>query len=253
MLYSRYAAFAGMTLTCINAVASRSSYDFSGGATGGIMRQEADPFRVLYVENRERVRRLLERIVGPQEAEDLTQTVFAKAATALPSFRGEAQPSTWLYRIAANVASDWLRSRSPHEAKLTVGLREAPDHETREAGADTARNKSQASPEQELIRKEMNDCIRDVITALPDNHRAVLVLGALGGFTDEEIARTLQISRSNAKVRLHRARAELKQALDQRCDFYHTEDNELACEPKPGACGASSTKSGCSRAAGSDR
>lgn len=217
------------------------------------MRQEADPFRVLYVENRERVRRLLERIVGPQEAEDLTQTVFAKAASALPGFRGEAQPSTWLYRIAANVASDWLRSRSAREAKVTVGLPAARDDDVGEANVDTTRSRKARSPEQALIRNEMNDCIRQVIAALPDNHRAVLVLGALGGFSDDDIARTLQISRSNAKVRLHRARAELKQALDRRCDFYHNEDNELACEPKPGACGASSTQSGCSRAADSDR
>ena len=110
-----------------------------------------------------------------------------------------------------------------------------------------------ASPEQELIRKEMNDCIRDVITALPDNHRAVLVLGALGGFSDDDIARILQISRSNAKVRLHRARAELKQALDRRCDLYRNEDNELACEPKPSSCGARGQPSACSRAVGTDR
>ncbi len=217
------------------------------------MRQEADPLSVLYVENRERVRRLLDRIVGPQEAEDLTQTVFAKAAAALPGFRSEAQPSTWLYRIAANVASDWLRSRSAREAKVTVGLPAAWNDDAGEANVDTTRSRKAGSPEQALIRNEMNDCIRQVIAALPDNHRAVLLLGALGGFSDDDIARTLQISRSNAKVRLHRARAELKQALDRRCDFYHNEDNELACEPKPGACGASSTQSGCSRAADSDR
>jgi RNA polymerase sigma-70 factor, ECF subfamily len=71
-----------------------------------------DPFRKIYDENQPRIRRLLVRLVGPQEAEDLTQTVFAKAAAALPSFRGDAEISTWLYRIATNVASDWLRGRS---------------------------------------------------------------------------------------------------------------------------------------------
>ena len=81
---------------------------------------DPDPFRNLYKANHERVRSLLARMVGPQDAEDLAQTVFAKAAKALPSFRGEAQGSTWLYRIAANVASDWLRSRAVHEDKLTV-------------------------------------------------------------------------------------------------------------------------------------
>ena len=68
---------------------------------------------------------LLTRIAGSHVSEDLAQTVFAKAAKALPGFRGDAQSSTWLYRIAAHVASDWLRSRSAQEAKVTVQLPEA--------------------------------------------------------------------------------------------------------------------------------
>jgi RNA polymerase sigma-70 factor (ECF subfamily) len=84
------------------------------------MAQAADVFRTLYDANHERVRRVLARLVGPQDAEDLTQAVFAKAAKALPTFRGDADASTWLHRIAANVASDWLHSR--YEAKLTVPL-----------------------------------------------------------------------------------------------------------------------------------
>jgi len=199
---------------------------------------DATAFRSLFDANHSRVRALLLRIVGPQEAEDLTQVVFAKAAEALPSFRGQAQPSTWLYRIAANVGSDWLRSRAAQEAKVTAGLSEMEDHDTIKACANSDRGNCERSPEQELIRKEMNDCIRRVIGQLPESHRSVLVLGELGGLSDDEVAQTFGISRNNAKVRLHRARAQLKQALSGRCDFYRNEDNELACEPKPGACGS---------------
>ena len=84
-------------------------------------------FRTLYEANCDRVRRLLGRMAGPQDAEDLPQIVFAKAAAALPQFRGEAQASTWLYRIAAHVASDWLRSRTAREAKLALHVPEGPD------------------------------------------------------------------------------------------------------------------------------
>jgi DNA-directed RNA polymerase specialized sigma24 family protein len=66
---------------------------------------EQDRFCALYDANHDRVHRLLGRIAGPLDAEDLTQIVFTKAATALPRFRGDARVSTWLYRIAANVAS----------------------------------------------------------------------------------------------------------------------------------------------------
>lgn len=113
----------------------------------------ADPFRKLYDVNQQRIRRLLARLVGPQNAEDLTQTVFAKAAAALPSFRGDAEPSTWLYRIATNVASDWLHSRSAHEANVTVPLPEALDDDARAAAIDAADVDTNPSPEQELSHR----------------------------------------------------------------------------------------------------
>ena len=94
------------------------------------MTQTVDAFRTLYAANHERVRRVLARLVGPLEAEDLTQTVFAKAAKALPTFRGDADASTWLHRIATNVASDWLHSRSTHESKVTVPLPGQSDDDT---------------------------------------------------------------------------------------------------------------------------
>jgi RNA polymerase sigma-70 factor (ECF subfamily) len=169
--------------------------------------------------------------VGPQEAEDLTQVVFAKAARALPQFRGGAQASTWLYRIAANVASDWLRSRSAREAKLTVHLPEVPDGDTNQKDANVALLSIQPSPEQALVRKDMRDCIRGEIGQLPEGNREVLILGELGGLTDDEVA--LGISRANAKVRLHRARAQLKKAIEARCDFYR---NELSCAPNSPTC-----------------
>jgi RNA polymerase sigma-70 factor (ECF subfamily) len=90
----------------------------------------------------------------------------------------------------------------------------------------------QTSPEQDLVRKEMGDCIRRLIGQLPEKHGTVLMLGEIGGFTVDEVAQALRISRGNAKVRLHRARAELKKALVEYCDFSRNEDNEFVCEPK---------------------
>jgi RNA polymerase sigma-70 factor, ECF subfamily len=214
------------------------------------VRNKADRFRTLYDANHESIRRLLARIVGPQDAEDLAQTVFTKAANALPSFRGDAQMSTWLYRIAANAASDWLRSRPAQEAKITVELAEAPD---KAASTGSVSGDGQTSPEGEIIRKEMNDCIRGVIGRLPDRHRTVLMLSELGGCSDDELAKILGIARGTAKVRLHRAREQMKEALEHRCDFYRNEDNEFACEPKAGVCEASSPRPGCSNSAKSSR
>jgi len=201
------------------------------------MTDKADLFRVLYDANHERVRRFLVRLVGPQEAEDLTQTVFANAAKALPGFRGDAQTSTWLYRIAANVAADWLRGRPAREAKLTVPLLDEPGEDTRVAAAGSADADGPASPEQELAQKDMHDCIRGEIGKLSEGYRTVFMLSALGGLTDNEIAETLGISQGNAKVRLHRARQEFKKIIEAQCDFYR---NELSCKPSSPDCCASS-------------
>jgi RNA polymerase sigma-70 factor (ECF subfamily) len=188
---------------------------------------------MLYDTNHERVRGVLARVVGPRDAEDLTQTVFAKAAQALPAFRGEAEASTWLYRIAANVASDWLRSRSMQETRLTVQLADESDDDTGVAAIGATAVDSHPSPEQQLSNKDMRDGIRGEIGKLPETLRTVLMLSALGGLTDDEIARTLAISRDNAKVRLHRARREFRKIIEARCDFYR---NELSCKPSSPDC-----------------
>ncbi len=203
------------------------------------MKHPADAFRTLYDENHERVRRVLSRVVGPQDAEDLTQTVFAKAAQALPTFRGDAETSTWLYRIAANVASDWLRSRSMQEARLTLPLPAESDDDTGAATIGVAAVDNVPSPEQQLSDKDMRDCIRGEIGKLPETLRTVLMLSALGGLTDDEIAHTLGISRDNAKVKLHRARREFRKIIEARCDFYR---NELSCKPNSPDCCAPASR-----------
>ena len=196
------------------------------------MRPATDPFRALYDANHERVRRILARIVGPQDADDLTQTVFAKAAKALPGFRGDADAATWLHRIAANAASDWLHSRPTREAKMTLPYPDAAD-DGAASQAIAADIDSRPSPEQELADQDMRDCIRGEIGKLSESLRTVLMLSALGGLADDDIAQTLGISHDAVKVRLHRARQGLKKIIEARCDFYR---NELSCKPASPDC-----------------
>ena len=238
----------------INLAANQDRIDYSqchapgfgeDAAMGTALKTQDGAFRALYEANQQRVRRLLVRMAVPTEAEDLTQIVFAKAAKALPTFRGDAEASTWLYRIAVNVASDWLRSRSMHEAKMTVPLPDASDEDKSTAATGAAAIDMRPSPEQELTSKDMNDCLRGEIGKLPDAYRDVFMLSALGGLTDEEIGQTLGISQGNAKVRLHRARQEFKKIIESRCDFYR---NELSCKPSSPDCCASSMPSGGAKA-----
>src|SRR5690349_5666406 len=107
----------------------------------------SDSFEKVYEANYRRVLQLLARMAGADDAEDLTQTVFAKTAQALPKFRGDAEVSTWLHRIALHVASDWLRGRQAHERMVTVRLPESEDGKLSVVGAD-----DEHSPEDELAR-----------------------------------------------------------------------------------------------------
>lgn len=197
----------------------------------------ADGFQALYASNQRRIRALLTRMVGAQDAEDLAQITFAKAAQALPNFRGEADQSTWLHRLAVNAALDWLRSRPAREAKLTVPLPDDAAEDRTGALTKAAAIDSPPSPEQEASNKDMNDCIRGEIANLAEPYRDVLALSFLGQLDDQQIADTLGITLANAKVRLHRAREEFKKIIASRCDFYR---NELSCKPSsPDCCPAS--------------
>ena len=203
---------------------------------GAELNTQPDAFRALYAANERRIRSLLTRMVGPQNAEDLAQIAFAKAAQALPDFRGEADVATWLHRLAANVALDWLRSRPAHEAKLTVPLPEPSAEDKMGALATAASVDAPLSPEQELAHKDTHECIRGEIAKLPGPYREVLMLSFLGELNDDEIADTLGITVGNAKVRLHRAKQDFKKVIEARCDFYR---NELSCKPaSPECCAA---------------
>ncbi len=177
---------------------------------------------------RPRILRYLTRLIGKDEAEDLTQEVFVKINKSLGTFRGDAQLSTWIYRIATNAAMD--RFRSPSLA--LIGSEELSDNSF-EADEDSRPHSSKSGLlDQQLIRKEMNDCIREVVDKLPENYRTVIVLSELEELTNSEIADVLQVTVDTVKIRLHRARARLKLELESCCMFYRDERNELACDRK---------------------
>ena len=175
--------------------------------------------QTLYDEFRPKIRRYLSRLLGTTEAEDLTQEVFVKVSQALPSFRGESKVSTWIYRIATNTAFDRLRSPAfrPETRVPIEGLQLATEEPL--------------AIEQALARDEMNACIRGYIDDLPPSYRSALILSEDEGLTNQQIADVLGISLDTVKIRLHRARRRLKNALGTGCAFSRDDRNELACEP----------------------
>jgi len=188
-------------------------------------------FQKIYEDFRPKIIRYLTRMVGDSEAEDLTQEVFTKISQALKTFRGESQLSTWVYQIATHVALDRIRQRSSvrHGEKKNLPVEAIAESEK---DKDIWTGEQTASTEQQVIRKEMNGCIREMIESLPENYRAVLVLSELEELKDSEIADILGLRLHTVKIRLHRARAKLKKELTTACLFYRDDCNELACDRK---------------------
>lgn len=172
-------------------------------------------------------RYILRLVHDEAAAEDLTQETFLRVHQRLAELQDPAALQAWLYRIATNLCYDRFRThevRRPALPLAAVGdVADAVDEE------DVA-----LRPDQLLEQHEMSDCVLHFLTTLPDAQREVLVLHDLQGFTGPEIAKRLGLSRDNAKIRLHRARARLKTALAAGCDISCDERGVVVCERRRG-------------------
>ena len=195
------------------------------------MDHTAGGFEEIHASYRPRIVRYLTRLVGPDAAEDLTQEVFVRVSRGLPDFKGAAKLSTWIYRIATNVATDRLRSKSFQQARSDKAI---PHREGSVQDADALPDDKNPSVEKQLMRDQMSSCVHDYMNALPENYRAVVILSDIEGLTNQEIAEVLDVTLDTVKIRLHRGRAKLKEKLRRGCSFNRDEDNVLVCDPKTG-------------------
>lgn len=186
-------------------------------------------FDAIHSSYRPRIVRYLTRLVGPGAAEDLTQEVFVRVSRGLPAFKGTAKLSTWIYRIATNVATDRLRSRSFKEARSNQAFSQ---QEGPAKDVDALPDEKSPLVERQLMRDQMSSCVHNYINTLPENYRAVVILSDIEGLTNQEIAEVLELTLDAVKIRLHRGRAKLKEKLRNGCSFDRDEDNVLVCDPK---------------------
>lgn len=164
--------------------------------------------------------RYLARYAGDRSlAEDLLQETLIRIDRGLPGFAGRASLKTWAFSIATRVAADHFRAAS-NRARI-VDVDESSELPDDGRGAD-----------QSLVVDEMNACVRRVIDSLPEDYRAALVLHDLESQTAAQVAEICGCSLATAKIRLHRARLRLREALRQQCDFYRDADNVLRCDRK---------------------
>jgi RNA polymerase sigma-70 factor, ECF subfamily len=166
-------------------------------------------FGELVERHRAVVYRVAARMVGADDADDVTQEAFLRAFHRLDRFRGESPFLSWLLRIAHNAALDTLdrRQRDPTPRdELDDGTQ--PDGEL--VGTSAAAGKT---PADLLEASERRSRLEHKLERLRPTHRAVLVLRDLEGLPYEEIADVTQTPLGSVKGRLHRARAELIEIL----------------------------------------
>ncbi len=134
------------------------------------MNQHPD-FKEIYQEFQPKIVTYLRRLLGNQDAEDIAQEVFAKVSRGLESFKGRSKLSTWIYRVATNTAIDKLRSASFKHSSENTSLIDEITVEDRNDLLDH----TNPPIDQEVIRKEMSQCVREYIDRLSPNYRTVLV------------------------------------------------------------------------------
>lgn len=165
-----------------------------------LRRGEAAAFEALFRKYQTYVFNVCHGILGnAEDAADMTQETFLRVHRSLGQFRGDAGLSTWLYRVAVNLSITELRRRTRHRSHSLEEL-------CHDGGAVPAEGNSEAEPGAVLLLREEGELVRRVLQTLPVQYRSVLVLRHFQQLAYEEIAEVLDVSLSQVKTRLHRAR-----------------------------------------------
>lgn len=142
------------------------------------------------------------RLTGNEEdAHDVLQETYLRAYRGLSRFRGDAQFTTWLYRITANCANTHLGRRTRHR------------HDQLDDDAPIADQRRESDPVDRADLGELREDLAEALRQLPPKLRSVIVLRDIYDLPHESIAAELGISETAAKVRLHRARKRLREQV----------------------------------------
>lgn len=162
-------------------------------------------FAQLVARHESRIYGLARRLTGsPADAEDVLQETFVRVYRKLGTFRGEAQFSTWLFRVATNCA---LMARRRRRRQPTVSLDAYLPAFERGGRHVRAGDHGRAARAEELLdRRRLTGALRPALERLPDRYRTPLVLKDLEDLETREVARVLGLTEAAVRQRVHRAR-----------------------------------------------
>ncbi|HEU5049201.1 MAG TPA: RNA polymerase sigma factor [Gemmatimonadales bacterium] len=158
---------------------------------------DAHAFEGLYRAHVNRVHSLVRRMLGAEEADEVTQDVFVRAWQKLGTFRGESAFGTWLHRLAVNVVLARRAELGTRRQRYLDGDDTLAEVAARPMRADDAMD------------------FEEAIQRLPDGARQVFVLHDVEGYRHEEIADMLGLVAGTSKSQLHRARMALRRHLER--------------------------------------
>jgi len=162
------------------------------------------------------------RIVGDaEEARELTQEAFTRGLMKIDSFRGDSQPYTWLFRIAANLAISQLRKVQRRRVFSLDALQAGKSNNGKPVPHDQAtgladrfqRAAGQTTPAQQIENRERDQHVLAALGRLDAEYRAVLVMRDIEGFDYQQMADILNLPLGTLKSRLFRARLALRDEL----------------------------------------
>ena len=180
--------------------------------------------------HRDAIFRYVRRLIrDADEAEDLTQDTLLRAHERVETLESEAKLTAWLYRIATNLCTDRFRSAAYRHQPTSLHTGAEEEGASALVGAPPA-----DAPRLDLAMQqdEMGTCVRRYLDGLSDSYRAVILLHDVQGLTNVRIAEMLGVSAGAVKIKLHRARERLRQALAQACEFETDERGVRVCQPK---------------------
>ena len=165
----------------------------------------------------DRVKGFITRLVKDEWiADDLVQETFIRVQRNLDSVRNPSKISSWIFQIAYNLCQDHFKSRKKQNTKESD---------------DISGVFSEMPVQKKLEQFEMGACVQEQIGLLPGQQGIVLILYDLLGYRHDEIAQMLDITKENARIRLYRARKNLKSILEKKCTIGLDDRNVLVCEP----------------------
>ena len=149
-----------------------------------------------------------------EEALDISQEAFVKVYKYLDHFKGDSSFYTWLYRITVNICIDVIRKRGSSKGEH-VELDEAIQMDTSEANIGALGSRLGTNPQKSALRKELAEKIQQALEAVPEKHRAILLLREVEGMSYEDLSRTLQIPKGTVMSRLFHARTKIQKILSE--------------------------------------